>query len=97
MIELHEKDLNIVKAIFETYLPGVPVWVFGSRIHGSAKPYSDLDLVIVGEEKIPQRLYYQIMDAFEESELPFRVDVLDWHRINQSFRELIQKQYVVLN
>lgn len=78
-------------------IPDTPVWAFGSRVTHTAKPYSDLDLVIVSKEHIPQALYYQIKDAMEESDLPFKVDILDWHRISPSFRAIIQKNYVVLD
>ena len=80
----------------QQFVPGVPIWVFGSRVKGTAKPYSDLDLVIVDDQKIPQKCYYQIQDAFEESTLPYRVDVLDWHRISPSFRQVIQEKHAVL-
>ena len=39
----------------------------------------------------------EIQDAFEESTLPFRVDVLDWHRISPSFRRVIQDKYDILS
>ena len=96
MIELSEKELQIIQAIFKEMLPGVPIWVFGSRVNGTKKPYSDLDLVIVGAEKIDQKLYYKIQDKLEESELSFRVDVLDWHRISAEFKNIIQKNYLIL-
>ena len=96
MIDIKEEHLQIVKQILHQYIPGIPVWIFGSRTKGTAKSYSDLDLVIFDEHKIPLTNYYQIKDAFEESTLPFRVDVLDWHRIGPSFRKLIQQEYIVL-
>ena len=96
MIDIEDQHREIVTQILQQFVPGVPVWVFGSRITGKAKPYSDLDLVIVAEQKIPQACYYQIQDAFEESALPYRVDVLDWHRISESFRQVIRSNYEVL-
>jgi predicted nucleotidyltransferase len=96
MIDIDEKHLVLVREILQKYAPGVPVWVFGSRVKGQAKPWSDLDLVIVDQQRIPQKSFYQIKDAFEESDLPWRVDVLDWHRISPSFRAVIQEKYEVL-
>jgi len=95
MIDIKERHLTMVKKIIQQLIPGIPVWIFGSRVKGTAKPYSDLDLVIVGPQQIPQQLYYQIKDAMEESDLPYRVDVLDWYRISPEFREVIQKNHVV--
>lgn len=52
--------------------------------------------MIVGKEKMPINEYYALKDAFEYSELPFRVDLLDWHRISKGFQKLILKNYVPL-
>ena len=85
-----------MKQILSNVVPGIPVWIFGSRITGTAKPCSDLDLIIIDQDKLPLTTVFTIQDAFEESTLPYRVDVLDWHRINSSFRKLIEKNHVVL-
>ncbi|KJJ85664.1 hypothetical protein OMAG_000468, partial [Candidatus Omnitrophus magneticus] len=58
--------------------------------------YSDIDLVIVGKEKIPSNIFYALKEAFELSELPFRTDVLDWNAISKEFRIVIDKQYEVI-
>ena len=94
MIDLSSKELEQVKRIL---LPGiakgVSVWVFGSRINGEATDTSDLDLVIKGKEKIPLNVYYALKDAFEYSDLPFRIDLLDWHRLGEEFQKLILQNY----
>jgi predicted nucleotidyltransferase len=96
MIDLSPDQLKLVKQIFKQHVPNAEVWAFGSRVTGKAKNYSDLDLVVVGKERLPPKQYYQLQDAFEESELPIKVDVLDWYRITPRFRENIQKDKVVL-
>ncbi|MFC6671932.1 hypothetical protein [Marinobacterium aestuariivivens] len=35
--------------------------------------------------------YYRLQDAFEESEISVKVDLLDWHRISEDFRALIER------
>ncbi len=96
MINIDERHLITIKTILQRLIPNTSVWVFGSRITSASKSYSDLDLVIVGKKRVPQILYYQIKDAMEESDLPFRVDVLDWHRISPSFKKIIKNNYIVL-
>ena len=96
MIDLPENLLIQVKAILKQYVPEAEIWVFGSRVTGTAKDYSDLDLVVLEKEKLPQKQYYQLQEAFQESELPIRVDVLDWHRITPAFRNNIKENYEVL-
>ena len=97
MIDIEDRHLLTIKRIFQQLIPGIPVWAFGSRVKQTAKPYSDLDLVIVGAHRIPQNIYYQIKDAMEESNIPFKVDVLDWHRLSPSFQTIIQQQYEILS
>ena len=55
----------------------------------TSKPHSDLDLLIEGKEAIPIRRLHLLEKAFADSDLPFRVDVLDWHAISAEFRQQI--------
>jgi type I restriction enzyme S subunit len=64
--------------------------MFGSRIHGTAKPWSDLDLAIKPKSPLDWNLLAEIKEAFQESELPFRVDIVDWNDITESFRKAIE-------
>jgi uncharacterized protein len=96
MIDLRENYLQIVKSILAGHVPGQEVRIFGSRVTGEARDYSDLDLVIMGQQKIDRRTLYDLAEAFEESDLPMRVDVLDWQRISETFRGVIEQAYVVL-
>lgn len=93
MIDLKKDDLRIVKEILRKYVPNLETRVFGSRATGKADETSDLDLVILAPHKLPFRTLSDLKYAFEESDLPFRVDVLDWRRISGEFREQIQKEW----
>ncbi len=89
MIDLDQKSLELVKKIMSKHLPGVTVKVFGSRVTGKAKRYSDLDLVIKGEEAIPMEMLNAIKFDFSDSDLPILVDIVDWHAITPEFRQAI--------
>ena len=77
-------------------MPECEVRAFGSRTTWTAKDYSDLDLAVVGKGPMDWRTLGRLKEAFEESDLPMRVDVLDWHSISESFRKVIERDYVVL-
>ena len=96
MIDLESTHLEIVLKILGKHVPECTVWAFGSRVKGDAESYSDLDLAIISDEKLDRKLIYRLEEAFEESELPFRVDVLDWNAISEGFREVISTQYSVI-
>lgn len=91
MIDVAPEHLEMVLALLSNYLPEGEVRVFGSRFSGTAKPYSDLDLAVVGQNKLDWRVLAELKEAFQESELPFRVDLLDWNAISDEFRAVIEK------
>jgi len=97
MIDIKEEDLKYVLNTIHKYVPDCEVRVFGSRFKGKAKPYSDLDIALVADKKVDWLLLEKIKDDFAESDLPFRVDLLDWYTISESFKEvIINKGYEVL-
>lgn len=97
MINVTDLQLTIIIAILKKHLPEYyEVWAFGSRVKGTAKNYSDLDLVVIGNEKLPSKILMKMKEDFEDSTLPFRVDVLDWRRIPESFHNVIREKFVVL-
>jgi uncharacterized protein len=79
-----------VRSILEHFVPDAETIVFGSRIHGTAKPWSDLDFAIKPKSPLDWKLFADIREAFQESELPFRVDILDWNDISPAFRKAIE-------
>jgi predicted nucleotidyltransferase len=89
MIQLDETQLQLVKHILEVYLPNRRVAAFGSRVLGTAKQFSDLDLVILGDEPIEPNILSELRHALAESDLTIQVDVLEWHRLSPSFRRVI--------
>ncbi len=91
MIDISPEHKHIVQNILCEYVPQATVYVFGSRASLTAKPHSDLDLVIIDKSEIPINHLHLLQEAFAESDLPFRVDVLDWHALSDTFRGHIQK------
>ena len=84
-----------VRELLKRYLPDSEVWAYGSRSNGTAKPWSDLDLVVLaGPEQ--KNAVVELREAFEESDLPFRVDLFIWDEMPESFQENIRKERVIL-
>lgn len=95
-IDAAPKDLDAVRAILARHVPDREVRVFGSRVTGPVKPFSDLDLVLMGDEPLDLLTRAALVDAFDESDLPFRVDLVEWASTADAFRELIDRQAVKL-
>ena len=72
------------------------VWVFGSRASGRARRFSDLDLAIDAGRPLTLDEAASLADAFSESDLSYRVDVVDWCAIDDRFRRIIAQGRVPL-
>jgi len=94
-IAIDPEDLKKLNQLISKYLTGTAVWAFGSRVKGTSRSDSDLDLVVFSMPK-QQSQVHQLKEALDESNLPFRVDMLVWDEISKEFRENIEKQFVVL-
>jgi predicted nucleotidyltransferase len=96
MIDLSADDLQIIKAILSKYVPNCKIMIFGSRVNGYAKPYSDIDIAIEGSQEIVREIKTELQFAFEESDLPYRVDIVDWHGISNEFRKIILDKFEII-
>lgn len=96
MLALTTDQEALVREVLLRNIPGRVVMVFGSRATGNAKPYSDLDLVIMVDTPLPVRTIRQLRDDFDDSPLPFQVDLVDWATTNEEFRRIIQASAVEL-
>ena len=95
-MDLKPEHQRIVQEILNRYLPGREVRVFGSRAIGTAKPHSDLDLVIMGEEPLPLTTMRILRDAFDDSDLPIQVDLVEWAGVGEGLRIVIGKRSLSL-
>ena len=87
----------LVLTILRAHLPdGAEAWVFGSRATSRAHRYSDLDLAIDAGRSLTLDERARLAEAFCDSDLPYRVDLVDWHGIDDRFRKLIANQRIGL-
>ena len=90
LIDISTENWRIVRDILQRYVPDREVWAFGSRAKWTAKEVSDLDIAIIGDKPLSIALTADLREAFQESALPFKVDIVDWANITPSFRQVIQ-------
>jgi predicted nucleotidyltransferase len=84
------EQANIIKDILSHY--PYPFLVFGSRAKGTYKTYSDLDLCY--QVDIPDVVISALLDDFEQSDLPFKVDMVAWKRCSPEFQQTIAADLV---
>ena len=95
-IDIRPDHWQIVRRILRCHVPGYEVWAFGSRAARTAKPYSDLDLAIIGDRPLPLSVRAALADDFSESDLPWRVDIVDWATTSAPLRLRIEQNKVVV-
>lgn len=86
---------KILLDLLQRYIPDTTVWAYGSRVKGTSRPNSDLDLVVFTNAE-QDRQVSDLKDALAESNIPFLVDVHVWDEIPARFHDIIRKDYLVI-
>ncbi len=98
ILDLQPQHLATVRAILQTTVPSVNAFVFGSRVHdesaiGIVKKHSDVDIALEPAHPLGWRVLADVREAFEESDLPMRVDVIDWSVCTDDFKHHVVNKY----
>jgi predicted nucleotidyltransferase len=91
-LNIEKKHRGIVTKILSKY--EYSFFVFGSRAKAQCKKLSDLDLFYI--EEIPQKIITMIEEEFEDSDLPYKVDLVNYNTCDRDFKERINKSYIRL-
>ena len=70
----------------------VQLWLFGSHARGDARPSSDIDLAFLPLETLPASLISDLGEAFEESTIPCRVDLVDLRYASTSLKGEVERE-----
>ncbi len=96
-MKLDDRDMAIVRRILGAMMPEYEIWAFGSRVHGRGlKRFSDIDLAVIADAPVDFTRMCELREAFAESDLPYRVDVVDYASASPSFRDIIQREHEVI-
>lgn len=97
-MKLADKEIAIVRNILTATIPEYEVHAFGSRVHGRGlKPFSDIDLAIMSVAPVASDLLCELKEQFAESDLPYKVDIVDYASASPKFRDIIQQEYEVIH
>lgn len=75
------------------FLQNHPVWIFGSRAKGTARKYSDLDLLF-GEGLTLEQIS-EIREALENSNLLFKVDLVREEDLAPAYKDEVHTSRVL--
>lgn len=90
-LDVAPRDLETVRRILVEHVPEYDVYAFGSRVTGKARKASDLDLVVMTVQPLETYRMTDLREAFRESDLAFKVDVVDWAATKENFRKIIRQ------
>ena len=95
-LDIRPEHLEMVRDILRRHVPQYAVSAFGSRAKWSAKNYSDLDLCVHSDRALDLPTLGALNEDFAESDLPYKVDVVDWATTSEAFRKIIEQDEVLI-
>ena len=95
-IDIGPADLETIRHSLHKHTHGLEVRAFGSRVSWTARETSDLDLALMTDEPLSIARMAALRAAFTASDLPFRVDLVDWASTSETFRKVIEAEHVLL-
>lgn len=88
--EEKEKILGIIDLL----LPGVKVYLFGSRARGTHREGSDIDLAIDAGKPSDHYVVYEAKEMIEASSVPFRVDLVDLQVVSPEMMRSVRRDCI---
>ncbi|PIZ25104.1 MAG: nucleotidyltransferase domain-containing protein [Chloroflexi bacterium CG_4_10_14_0_8_um_filter_57_5] len=90
-------DLETVRKIVRGQLMGykAKVYLFGSRAVGKAHRFSDIDVAVLPLQPVPARVFAEIREALEESDVIYSVDLVNLSETDDQFQQRVLKEGVL--
>lgn len=96
-IIIEENQKKIILTILKRYFQDRKFFVFGSRSTGkNLKTFSDLDVAIDGKEPIDKVRLRQAIEELSNSDLPFKVDLIDINSMPAEFKKNVASDFIEL-
>jgi len=96
-LNVNAADLDTILQIFKRELPEVGVYAFGSRAADTDPvPEADLDLAVMAGHAISLERMTAVERSMAEAGLPFAVDIFDYAKLTNKFKNIIDKEHIVI-
>ena len=96
---LDKRYLDFILQVLKDNIPqkAAKFYIFGSRAKENYKEYSDVDIAVkLPDKKLSADILGKILLEFNDSTLPYEVDVIDLNAIDEKFKNLIKNSLVEL-
>jgi len=97
MIDLDPSLLERIVSVFQEHIPKTSIYIYGSRVRGTARKYSDVDIMIKGKNAVSLEKLNELKEAFSSSNIPLVVDIHDWHTISDEFKNIIKDELLIIS
>lgn len=99
MVNLNPKYIKFITSTLQKHLnkDTYRYFIFGSHATGSNRKYSDIDIGIVGKMPVELHTLSHIKGAMEESDIPYRVDIVDFSKVDSKFKKVAQSEVYYLH
>lgn len=88
-LDLADRYVDFIRNTITSILPDVEIFIYGSRVQGKAREYSDVDIALKGDIAFNNLL--KLRALFEDSTFPYKVDVVDLDSLTPEFLNIIEK------
>ena len=87
---VNEEELKIIANIIAPFKDKYKFFAYGSRVKGNFRELSDLDIMIKGKNPIEVFELEEIKENFDNSNLSYVVNLVDYFSISESFYNIIK-------
>ena len=94
---LLDEYMDMIVTLTHNRLPGATVYLFGSRARKDYSEGADIDIAIDAGKKITIDIISELYNDVEDTDIPVRVDFVDFNRTSPELIEQIEKEGIVWN
>jgi uncharacterized protein len=95
MKKLDDKIKQKIISVISALIPGVKIYLFGSRARGTNAEWADIDLALDAGKPLPPRDVDEVKSMFGESNIMYKIDVVDFNQINDVMKKQILSERVI--
>ena len=92
---LDEKIKQKIIAVISALIPEARIYLFGSRARGTNAERADIDIALDAGHPLPQRDVDEIGSMFRESNIMYKIDIVDFHQVSNAMRDEILKERII--
>ncbi len=89
------EDKNKIIGVLSVLFSDAKIYLYGSRAKGTHNAFSDIDVAIDAKEAIPLYAINEAKSMLAETNILYKIDVVDIHNIPQVLKDRILKEGVI--